>query len=78
MEQSVEVRKAYYLCSCTREYLTDDIPASCPCHMGEMGGSLTRVAKFRALRSVANNIPIYPEIGVCAGLRDSQRIGGLL
>ena len=72
METTVTIKKAYYLCSCSREYLTDDIPKMCPCHMGSKDGlPLSRIETFTAKRCIANDIPFYPECGVSAGRRDT-------
>ena len=72
MEHTVTIHKAFYLCSCNREYLTDDIPKICPCHMGSKDGlPLSRVETFQGRREVSNGIPYYPEYNVGAGQRDT-------
>jgi hypothetical protein len=72
MEQTLTIKKAYYLCSCSREYLSDDVPKICPCHMGSKDGlPLSRVETFQGKRETANGIPWYPECGVGAGKRDT-------
>ena len=72
METIVTIRKAYYLCNCSREYLTDDIPKMCPCHMGSKDGLLlSRVETFQGRREISNDIPYYPECNVRAGQRDT-------
>jgi len=39
------IRKAFYSCSCTMEYTTDDIPKECPICM-KPNFYLTRVVRF--------------------------------
>jgi hypothetical protein len=69
VEKPTDIRKAYYLCGCTREYTTDDVPKHCPCCAFRM--SLTRIVRFMAIRDVFNDIPYYPEAGIREGMRDS-------
>jgi hypothetical protein len=62
METTVEIRKAFYLCSCTREFFSDDIPAFCHCEgRGVAGFGRTRVSQFRAVRSVPSQQPARPK-----------------
>lgn len=73
------IRKAFYLCSTTREFLTDDIPQKCNCTASinpdspeggtELKHNLSRVVKFIAERTIVkdrNGIDkiIYPECGM--------------
>lgn len=70
---NILIRKAFYLCGTTREYLTDDIPKKCNCteKFGdiELKHHLTRVVKFNTDRITIkgkNSIEkiIYPECGL--------------
>jgi hypothetical protein len=49
----VKVRKAFYSCSCSIEYPTDDIDPICPvCKIDGGYFYLTRVSEFYAIRNV--------------------------
>ena len=61
----VNIRKAYYLCSCTKEHLTNDIPKKCTAHLDSKDGlPLSRVTSFVAERIVSGNRILYPECGL--------------
>lgn len=60
IEKNVSIKKAFYLCSCTKEFLTDDIPNFCPtCEL-----KLSRIIQFMARRTIRDGKITYPECGI--------------
>jgi len=49
---NVFIRKAYYFCGCTKEYLDDDIPKQCPVCAPVNKFGLSRVSTFQANRII--------------------------
>jgi hypothetical protein len=57
---SVIIHKAYYLCSCTKEFLTPDVDKLCPVCKARK----TRIVTFQANRLIEGNRILYPECGI--------------
>ena len=57
---NITVKRAIYLCSCTREFVADqDIPKFCPICRNT---ALSRISKYQADRTLINGRIYYDEL----------------